>query len=45
MAGIIFIISICLTAENYYKGQKEIEFAKAGLIQKVEDRKVIWTKP
>ena len=43
---VMFItIFIAIVAENYYKGQKEIEFVKAGLIQKVEDGKVIWTKP
>ena len=44
MVGII-VIFISLTADNYYKMQQELEFVKAGLVQKVEDGKVIWTKP
>lgn len=44
IVGIIVVFG-SLTAEIYYKGQKELEFVKAGLVQKVEDGKVIWTKP
>lgn len=46
-AFIIGIIAIfgSLTAETYYKNQKELEFVKAGLVQKVDNGKVIWTKP
>lgn len=44
VVGIIVIFG-SLTAENYYKGQKELEFVKAGLVQKVENGRVIWTKP
>jgi len=42
---VMIVIFIGLTADNYYKDQKELEFVKAGLVQKVEDGKVIWTKP
>lgn len=42
---VMIVIFISLTAEIYYKDQKETEFAKAGLIQKVQDGHVIWTKP
>ena len=41
----IIVIFVSLTAESYYKGQKELEFVKAGLVQKVENGNVIWTKP
>jgi hypothetical protein len=42
---VMIVMFISLTAEIYYKDQKELEFVKAGLVQKVEDGKVIWTKP
>jgi hypothetical protein len=41
----IIVMFISVAANNYYKGQKELEFVKAGLVQKVENGKVIWTKP
>lgn len=41
----IIVIFISLTADNYYKMQQELEFVKAGLVQKVQDGHVIWTKP
>ena len=44
MVGMI-VIFISLTADNYYKMQQELEFVKAGLVQKVQDGHVIWTKP
>ena len=34
-----------LLANSYYLTQKELEFVKAGLVQKVENGNVIWTKP
>ena len=42
---VVIVFLICVTAENYYKGQKELEFVKAGLVQKVENGNIIWTKP
>jgi hypothetical protein len=41
----IIVIFISLTADNYHKMQQELEFVKAGLVQKVENGNVIWTKP
>lgn len=41
----MIVIFISLTADNYYKMQQELEFVKAGLVQKVQDGHVIWTKP
>ena len=39
---IIFTYSI---VTNYLKQQNQLEFVKAGLVQKVEDGQIIWTKP
>ena len=42
---LFIIIYVGIVTDNYYKDQKELEFVKAGLVQKVENGKVIWTKP